>query len=96
MQDGETETEVEPEAESHTTIDSMVLLESGLGLDMSIPLEATNPLVALAGVERLIDQQFDGDLSPAVEDALQATWTQIMGPDVEIVVCLMLIHLNNM
>ncbi|KAF4524175.1 hypothetical protein B566_EDAN010631 [Ephemera danica] len=85
--DGETETEVEPEGESRTTIDSLVLLESGIGLDLSgSPLDATNTLVALAGVECLIDQHFEGELSPATEDALQAKWAQIMGPDTEIVV----------
>lgn len=78
---------MEPEAESRTTIDSLVLLESGIGLDMTGgPLEASNALVALAGVERLIDQHFEGELSPATEDALQAKWAQIMGPDTEIVV----------
>lgn len=85
--DGETETEVEPEGESRTTIDSLVLLESGIGLDLSgSPLDATNTLVALAGVECLIDQHFEGELSPATEDALQAKWAQIMGPETEIVV----------
>lgn len=72
--------------ESHTTIDSLVLLESGLELMDGIPLEASNPLVGLAGVERLIDQHFEGELAPSTEDALIAKWAQQMGPDTEIVV----------
>jgi hypothetical protein len=73
----------------------MVLLESTLGLDLGT-IEANNAFVALANVEKLIDQQFDGDLSPAVEDALVAKWGQIMGPDAEIVVCIVtLIKLLN-
>lgn len=63
----------------------MVLLESTLGLDMDT-IEANNAFVALANVEKLIDQHFDGDISPAVEDALVAKWGQIMGPEDEIVV----------
>lgn len=64
----------------------MVLLESTLGLDMN-NIEANNAFVALADVEKLIDEHFDGDISPAVEDALVAKWGQIMGPEDEIVVC---------
>jgi hypothetical protein len=66
----------------------MVLLESTLGLDLNtIEGMEANTAFALADVEKLIDQHFDGDLSPAVEDALVAKWGQLMGPDVEIVVC---------
>lgn len=68
----------------------MVLLESTLGLDLNTieGMEANNAFAALADVEKLIDQHFDGVLSPAVEDALVAKWGQLMGPDpdVEIVV----------
>ncbi|XP_065340777.1 multiple PDZ domain protein-like isoform X6 [Cloeon dipterum] len=81
----ETETIIEPDGESRTTIDSMFLHESTLGLDLN-SVEASNPLVALANVEKLIDQQFDGEISPAVEDALIAKWSQIMGTEAEIVV----------
>ncbi|XP_059469867.1 inaD-like protein isoform X2 [Neocloeon triangulifer] len=81
----ESETIIEPDGESRTTIDSMILLESTLGLDLST-VEANNAFVALANVEKLIDQHYDGELSPAVEDALVAKWGQLMGPDVEIVV----------
>lgn len=73
--DGE-ETEIEVEGESHTTIDSMVLE----------PLEATNADVTLEEVEALIDTDYAGQLKPAVEAAIMAKWSKIMGPDVEIVV----------
>ena len=75
VQDGE-ETEIEVEGESHTTIDSMVLE----------PLEATNADVTLEEVEALIDTDYAGQLKPAVEAAIMAKWSKIMGPDVEIVV----------
>ena len=75
VQDGE-ETEIEVEGESHTTIDSMVLE----------PLEATNLDVTVDDVEALIDTNYAGQLSPAVEAAIKAKWGKIMGPDVEIVV----------
>jgi hypothetical protein len=75
VQDGE-ETEIEVEAESHTTIDSMVLE----------PLEATNPDVVVEDMEMLIDTNYTGKLKPAVEAAIKAKWGKIMGPDVEIVV----------
>jgi hypothetical protein len=87
FQAGDTDTIIEPDGESRTTIDSMVLLESTLGLDLNtIEGMEANTAFALADVEKLIDQHFDGDLSPAVEDALVAKWGQLMGPDVEIVV----------
>ena len=75
VQDGE-ETEIEVEGESHTTIDSMVLE----------PLEATNADVMVDDVEALIDTDYIGKLKPAVETAIIAKWSKIMGPDVEIVV----------
>ena len=75
VQDGE-ETEIEVEGESHTTIDSMVLE----------PLEATNADVMVDDVEALIDTDYVGKLKPAVETAIIAKWSKIMGPDVEIVV----------
>lgn len=73
--DGE-EPEIEVEAESHTTVDSCVLE----------PIEALNTAVDIEDVELLIDSNYIGELKPTVEAAIQAKWSKIMGPDVEIVV----------
>ncbi|XP_067003384.2 multiple PDZ domain protein isoform X1 [Anabrus simplex] len=73
--DGE-ETYIEVEAESHTTMDSSVLET----------VEAMNPEVLVEDVELLIDTNYSGELKPTVEAAIQAKWSKIMGPEVEIVV----------
>ncbi|XP_046389110.1 patj homolog [Ischnura elegans] len=92
--DGEEDetTEIEPEGESHTTIDSAVLLE-GLGgggvlggEEESSPHQALEALNMDVDVERLITTTYDGELDPAVEAAVKAKWSKIMGPDCEIVV----------
>ncbi|XP_039276607.1 multiple PDZ domain protein isoform X4 [Nilaparvata lugens] len=78
--DGESTTEmdvdVEPEGESRTTMDSLVLHEH----------EALSRASDLEDVQLLIDDDFEGPLEPAVESAIQAKWSKILGPDVEIVV----------
>uniref|UniRef100_A0A1B6GQS6 Multiple PDZ domain protein n=2 Tax=Cuerna arida TaxID=1464854 RepID=A0A1B6GQS6_9HEMI len=71
--DGES-AEVEPEGESQTTMDSLVLAE------------AANHDVILGDTDLLIDDDYDGPLKPSVEAAIQAKWSKILGPDVEIVV----------
>ncbi|XP_054277487.1 multiple PDZ domain protein-like isoform X4 [Macrosteles quadrilineatus] len=73
--DGESaEVEVEPEAESQTTIDSAVLAE------------AANHEINVEDIELLIDEDYDGPLKPTVEAAIKAKWNKILGPDVDIVV----------
>lgn len=71
--DGES-TEIEVEGESITTIDSVILNE------------ASNPDVEVDDVDILIDSEYEGPLKPAVEAAIKKKWSEIMGPDVEIVV----------
>ncbi|XP_071445203.1 patj homolog [Hetaerina americana] len=91
--DGEDETtEIEPEGESHTTIDSAVLLEGlgGGGEDVGEGGEGSRTMMEALNmdvdVERLITTSYDGELDSAVEAAVKAKWSKIMGPDCEIVV----------
>lgn len=75
-QDGETTTEIEPEGESHTTVDSAILQE---GLRTSDEQdEATN-------VEALLSDP-SSELTPQIRAAIKAKWQKIVGPDTEIVV----------
>lgn len=77
-QDGETTTEIEPEGESHTTVDSAVLQE-GERLRISDEQdEATN-------VEALLSDP-SSELTPQIRAAIKAKWQKIVGPDTEIVV----------
>ncbi|XP_066905977.1 multiple PDZ domain protein isoform X3 [Halyomorpha halys] len=71
--DGES-TEIEVEGESITTIDSVILNE------------ASNLDVEVDNIDILIDSEYEGPLKPAVEAAIKKKWSEIMGPDVEIVV----------
>lgn len=74
------------EGESHTTVDSLVLEA----------VEANNVDIDLEDVELLIDTDYTGPLKPTVEAAIQAKWSKIMGPGVEIVVsilCVLPVHL---
>nr|XP_012235095.1 PREDICTED: uncharacterized protein LOC105679582 isoform X2 [Linepithema humile] len=76
--DGETTTEIEPEGESHTTVDSAILQE-GERLRSSDELdEATN-------VEALLSDP-SSELTPQIRAAIKAKWQKIVGPDTEIVV----------
>ncbi|KAL6432427.1 hypothetical protein ACFW04_006782 [Cataglyphis niger] len=76
--DGETTTEIEPEGESHTTVDSAILQE-GERLRMSDEQDdATN-------VEALLSDP-SSDLTPQIRAAIKAKWQKIVGPDTEIVV----------
>lgn len=78
-QDGETTTEIEPEGESHTTVDSAVLQE---GLRTSDEQdEATN-------VEALLSDP-SSELTPQIRAAIKAKWQKIVGPDTEIVVSIL-------
>lgn len=57
--------------ESKTTIDSSVLFDvSNNDIDLDL----------------LIDKNYDGVLKPTVEAALQAKWSNILGPGYEIIV----------
>lgn len=57
--------------ESKTTIDSSVLFDvSNNDIDLDL----------------LIDKNYDGVLKPSVEAALQAKWSNILGPGHEIIV----------
>lgn len=74
--DGESVVEIEMEGESHTTVDSLVM-EAAEGNSVDVDLE---------DVELLIDTDYAGPLKTTVEAAIQAKWSKIMGPGVEIVV----------
>ncbi|XP_024938329.1 uncharacterized protein LOC107265201 [Cephus cinctus] len=77
--DGETTTEIEPEGESHTTVDSAVLQEGETHDHLTEDLdEATN-------VEALLSDP-SSELTPQIRAAIKAKWQKIVGPDTEIVV----------
>ncbi len=57
--------------ESKTTIDSAVILDAA-GNDIDLEL--------------LIDNNYEGVLKPSVDAALQAKWSQVLGPSHEIIV----------
>ncbi|XP_058790086.1 uncharacterized protein LOC131663616 isoform X2 [Phymastichus coffea] len=75
--DGDT-TEIEPEGESHTTVDSAVLQEIDRDVLMDILDEVSN-------VEALLSDP-STELTPKIETAIKAQWQKIVGPDMEIVV----------
>ncbi|XP_039304524.1 uncharacterized protein LOC105196259 isoform X2 [Solenopsis invicta] len=76
--DGETTTEIEPEGESHTTVDSAVLQEGERLRASDERDEATN-------VEALLSDP-SSELTPQIRTAIKAKWQKIVGPDTEIVV----------
>ncbi|XP_070514878.1 multiple PDZ domain protein isoform X2 [Cardiocondyla obscurior] len=76
--DGETTTEIEPEGESHTTVDSAVLQEGERLRPSDEQDEATN-------VEALLSDP-SSELTPQIRAAIKAKWQKIVGPDTEIVV----------
>lgn len=77
FQDGDT-TEIEPEGESHTTVDSAVLQEIDRDALMDNLDEVSN-------VEALLSDP-STELTPKIETAIRAQWHKIVGPDMEIVV----------
>ncbi|KAK1134422.1 hypothetical protein K0M31_007213 [Melipona bicolor] len=76
--DGETTTEIEPEGESHTTVDSAVLQEGERE-------RASEELDDAANVEALLSDP-SSELTPQIRAAIKAKWQKIVGPDTEIVV----------
>ncbi|XP_072746135.1 multiple PDZ domain protein isoform X2 [Anoplolepis gracilipes] len=76
--DGETTTEIEPEGESHTTVDSAILQEGERLRTSDEQDEATN-------VEALLSDP-SSELTPQIRAAIKAKWQKIVGPDTEIVV----------
>ncbi|CAL7939331.1 unnamed protein product [Xylocopa violacea] len=76
--DGETTTEIEPEGESHTTVDSAVLQE---GERERAPEEFDDA----ANVEALLSDP-SSELTPQIRTAIKQKWQKIVGPDTEIVV----------
>lgn len=79
MQDGETTTEIEPEGESHTTVDSAILQEGDRE-------RSSDELDDAANVEALLSDP-SSELTPQIRAAIKAKWQKIVGPDTEIVVC---------
>ncbi|XP_018046332.1 PREDICTED: uncharacterized protein LOC108685842 isoform X2 [Atta colombica] len=76
--DGETTTEIEPEGESHTTMDSAILQEGERLRTSDEQDEATN-------VEALLSDP-SSELTPQIRAAIKAKWQKIVGPETEIVV----------
>lgn len=81
LQDGETTTEIEPEGESHTTVDSAVLQEG------ERERASEDLLDDVANVEALLSDP-SSELTPQIRAAIKAKWQKIVGPDTEIVVCI--------
>ncbi|XP_029038727.2 uncharacterized protein LOC114874016 [Osmia bicornis bicornis] len=79
--DGETTTEIEPEGESHTTVDSAVLQEGGERERERVSEELDDA----ANVEALLSDP-SSELTPQIRAAIKAKWQKIVGPDIEIVV----------
>lgn len=78
FQDGDTTLEIEPEGESHTTVDSGVLQEIDRDALMANSEEITN-------IDALLSDP-STELTPKIEAAIKAKWQKIVGPDIEIVV----------
>lgn len=76
--DGETTTEIEPEGESHTTVDSAILQEGDRE-------RSSDELDDAANVEALLSDP-SSELTPQIRAAIKAKWQKIVGPDTEIVV----------
>ncbi|XP_012284619.1 patj homolog isoform X2 [Orussus abietinus] len=76
--DGETTTEIEPEGESHTTVDSAVLHEAE-------SINSFGELDDAANVEALLSDP-SSELTSLIRAAIKAKWQKIVGPDTEIVV----------
>ncbi|XP_011881700.1 PREDICTED: uncharacterized protein LOC105569668 [Vollenhovia emeryi] len=74
--DGETTTEIEPEGESHTTVDSAILQEG---------LRTSDDQDGASNVEALLSDP-SSELTPQIRAAIKAKWQKIVGPDTEIVV----------
>lgn len=53
--------------------------------------EAANIDVTLEDAELLIDEDYESPMQPIVEAAIQAKWSKILGPDAEIVVCVIVV-----
>ena len=87
-QDGEDETEIVLDGESHTTVDSLIL--EGVGgivcYDDTV-LAAASLVDSSSPDDPLIDNNYTGILRPEVEAAIRNKWMNVLGPDVEIVVC---------
>ncbi|XP_046745237.1 uncharacterized protein LOC124410699 isoform X2 [Diprion similis] len=76
--DGETTTEIEPEGESHTTVDSSVMQERERDDSVGLADDASN-------VEALLSDP-SAELTPQIRASIKAKWQKIVGPDTEIVV----------
>ncbi|KAG9431103.1 inaD-like protein [Apis mellifera carnica] len=76
--DGETTTEIEPEGESHTTVDSAILQEGDRE-------RSSDELDDAANVEALLSDP-SSELTPQIRAAIKSKWQKIVGPDTEIVV----------
>lgn len=78
QQEGESTIEIEPEGESHTTIDSAILHEMDKETDTRDSSPETNVQALLSDPSQ--------ELTPQIEAAIKSKWQKIVGPDVEIVV----------
>lgn len=78
FQDGETTTEIEPEGESHTTVDSAVMQERDRDESGGFDEASSN-------IEALLSDP-SSELTPQIRASIKAKWQKIVGPDTEIVV----------
>lgn len=76
LQDGDTMTEIEPENESHTTMDSAIMQEEEKFEDEPEDMSLVEALLSDPSCE----------LTPQIQAAIKVKWQRIVGPDVEIVV----------
>lgn len=60
-------------------------------MDSLVLAEAANIDVTLEDAELLIDEDYESPMQPIVEAAIQAKWSKILGPDAEIVVCVIVV-----
>ena len=85
QQEGESTIEIEPEGESHTTIDSAILHEMERGIETHDSSPENN-------MEALLSDPSQ-ELTPQIEAAIKSKWQKIVGPDVEIVVVIFVLHI---
>lgn len=65
-------------------------------MDSLVLAEAANIDVTLEDAELLIDEDYESPMQPIVEAAIQAKWSKILGPDAEIVVCVIFVLFHTL
>lgn len=65
-------------------------------MDSLVLAEAANIDVTLEDAELLIDEDYESPMQPIVEAAIKAKWSKILGPDAEIVVCVIVVLFHTL